>query len=337
MKVVRLLGICLMPAFAALFAMHPPGKRPSFGLVIHGGAGVMARENFTAEREQAYHKVLGEVLEKGYRMLEKGAPAMDVVEQCIWIMEDSPLFNAGRGAVFTYDGINELDASVMDGKDQKAGAVSGVRTVRHPISAARKVMENSPHVLLTGAGADEFAKEQCLEIVENEWFRDSLRYQRWLDAKAKEKNGPQGGLEPDLMKKFGTVGVVVLDKAGNLAAGTSTGGMNMKRWGRVGDSPLIGAGTWADNNTCAISCTGHGEYFIRYAVAHEVAARMEHGGQSLQKAADEVVNGVLKEAGGEGGLIGIDRKGNFVMTFNTSGMFRGSFMEGGKPMTAIFR
>jgi L-asparaginase / beta-aspartyl-peptidase len=315
-----------------------PATHPRFGLVIHGGAGTLARAQFTPEKEAAYHQVLGEVLKKGYQLLESGATAVEVVEQCIWIMEDSPLFNAGRGAVLTYEGLHELDASIMDGRDRQAGAVAGVRTVRHPISAARKVMEASPHVMLSGAGADSFARGQGLEQVENVWFRDATRYEQWKKAKAKLQSNPQGDADPEWerYRKFGTVGVAVLDRHGNLAAGTSTGGMGMKRWGRIGDSPIIGAGTWADNATCAISCTGHGEYFMRYVVAQDIAARMAYKKQSLQKAAEAVILGVLKEKGGEGGMVGIDRQGKVTLCFNSEGMYRGYYVEGGAPWTGIF-
>lgn len=328
--------VLFLPVFF-LVGAHSAKKKPRFGIVLHGGAGVLTREQFTPEKEKLYLAVLDGILVEGYNQLEAGKPALDVVEYCIGKMEDSPLFNAGKGAVLTYEGMHELDASIMDGANRHAGAVAGVRKVRHPISAARKVMEQSPHVMLSGAGADQFAQEQGLEIVDNSYFRDSVRYDRWLKSKLKQGSGPQGAIsDPDIPSKFGTVGVVVLDQAGNLAAGTSTGGMHMKRWGRIGDSPIIGAGTWADNATCAISCTGHGEYFIRYGVAQDIANRMAYGHQSLEKAADEVVNKVLKEAGGEGGVIGIDAKGNFVMTFNTPGMYRGHYIEGGEPQSYIF-
>lgn len=338
MKSHLLPWLCMALLALGSLGFVPPATQPRFGLVIHGGAGTVARENLSPEKEAAYHHVLGEVLKKGYQLLEGGATAIAVVEQCIWIMEDSPLFNAGRGAVLTYEGTHELDAAIMDGRDRQAGAVAGVRGVRHPISAARKVMEASPHVMLSGAGADSFARAKGLEMVANTWFRDSTRYEQWKKAKARLESGPQGDADPDWerYRKFGTVGVAVLDRHGNLAAGTSTGGMSMKRWGRIGDAPIIGAGTWADNATCAISCTGHGEYFIRYAVAQDIAARMAYKKQSLQKAAEAVILGVLKEKGGEGGMIGIDRKGRVTMCFNSAGMYRGYFVEGGQPWTGIF-
>jgi beta-aspartyl-peptidase (threonine type) len=245
------------------------------------------------------------------------------VERTIRTLEDSPLFNAGKGAVFTHEGKNELDASIMDGSNLKAGAVAGVTDIKNPISAARAVMENSPHVLLSGAGASEFAREQGLEIVPPSYFFTQQRWKNLQDILKKEKHG--------------TVGCCALDVHGNLAAGTSTGGMDNKRYNRIGDSPVIGAGTYANNVTCAISCTGHGEYFIRYTVAHDVSALMEYRGLSLAAAADTVVNGKLLRAGGKGGLIGVDRKGNIAMTFNTNAMFRAWAVSRGSTGIEIFQ
>ncbi|MEM6272081.1 MAG: isoaspartyl peptidase/L-asparaginase [Bacteroidota bacterium] len=321
-----------------------PDKKPEFALVIHGGAGTIKRKNLTPEREQAYRDKLQEVLLHGKKRLKKGASAVDVVESCIHLLEDSPLFNAGRGAVFTHDGKNELDASIMDGATLDAGAVAGVTTVRHPISAARAVMEQSPHVMMSGPGAETFARDQGLEMVDPEYFATERRKQQLQRAKQREaeqerKGEPGHGmlLSEDNDYKFGTVGVAVLDKAGNIAAGTSTGGMTNKRWGRIGDSPVIGAGTYANNATCAISCTGHGEYFIRYAVAHDISALMAYKGLSLQEAAEEVVMKKLKAAGGTGGVIGLDRQGNVTMTFNSAGMYRGYLRAGEKPVVKIFK
>jgi beta-aspartyl-peptidase (threonine type) len=237
-------------------------------------------------------------------------------------MEDSPLFNAGKGAVFTNDGTNELDASFMDGKTQNAGAIGGVKTVRNPIKAARAVMDNSPHVMLSGSGADQFAKEQGLEIVDPSYFHTDRRWESLQKAKAKENK--QTGYVTQLSEyKFGTVGCAALDKDGNLAAGTSTGGMTNKRWGRIGDAPIIAAGVYADNATCAVSSTGHGEYFIRYVVAYDIAARMAYLGESLEEASNNVVNKKLVEKGGEGGIISVDKDGNVAMPFNSKGMYRG--------------
>lgn len=330
----------------------------NFTLVIHGGAGAITRENMTPEQEEAYTKKLTEALKVGYKILNDGGSSLDAIEATIHIMEDSPLFNAGKGAVFTSEGTNELDASIMDGKTLKAGAVAGVTTIKNPISAARKVMENSPHVMLTGAGADLFAKEQGLEIVPNEYFRDEKRYQQFQKFKAKEKEKTQpkevekemkiktkvkedgsGQLIPMWEKdnKFGTVGAVALDKQGNLAAGTSTGGMMNKKWGRVGDAPIIGAGTYANNKTCAVSATGHGEYFIRSVVAYDISALMEYGGLSLEEAAGEVVMNKLVDLGGEGGVIAIDKAGNIAMPFNSSGMYRGFIKKDGIPQVKIYK
>lgn len=328
---IPLLFLSLSPA---------PGPQVRFGIVIHGGAGTIKKKNMTPEKEAAYTAKLTEVLQKGHQMLSEGAEALDVVEQCIWLLEDSHLFNAGRGAVFTHEGRNELDASIMDGSNLQAGAVAGVTTIKHPISAARAVMEQSPHVMLAREGAEAFAQENGLEIVDPSYFATDRRkksLERAIEREAKEGDGgfAEPGEENDY--KFGTVGVCVLDQNGNLAAGTSTGGMTNKRWARIGDSPVIGAGNYANNATCAISGTGHGEYFIRYAVAHDIHALMAYGKKSLEKAAKEVVHEKLKPAGGNGGVIGIDRKGNVVMEFNTAGMYRGYYRDGdAAPTVGIY-
>jgi beta-aspartyl-peptidase (threonine type) len=300
-------------------------KQPEqkFGLVIHGGAGVIKKENMTPEMEKEYETKLTEALAKGYSILENGGSSRDAVEHTINIMENSPLFNAGKGAVFTHNGYNELDASVMDGKNLEAGAVAGVRNVKNPISLARKIMENSVHVMLSGKGALEFAREQGLEIVDSSYF---FTDRRWKSLQKALKN-----------KKFGTVGCVALDKEGNLFAGTSTGGMTNKQYGRIGDSPIIGAGTYANNKTCAISATGHGEFFIRYTVAHEISALMEFKNYTLDDAANLVINKTLKNVGGDGGVIGIDHKGNITMTFNTPGMFRGFAISDGERGVFIYK
>lgn len=325
----------LLSALLLLTSLQPLGekKKPhEFGIVIHGGAGTILKKNMSPEKDQAYRAMLTKVLETGYELLDDGADAVSVVEQCIWLMEDSPLFNAGKGAVFTNAGTNELDASIMRGQDLQAGAVAGIKTVKHPISAARLVMEKSPHVMLSGHGAEVYAEEQGLEIVDPEYFQVERRAKQLEKAKKKEKAkskvGDQGFLpseENDF--KFGTVGVAVLDRKGNLAAGTSTGGMTNKRWGRIGDSPVIGAGTYANNATCAVSCTGHGEFFIRYAVAHDISALMEYKKKGIQAAADAVIMDKLVAAGGSGGVIGIDAKGNVAMSFNSKGMYRGFFRQ----------
>lgn len=317
----------------------------NFALVIHGGAGTILKENMTPELEQQYKEVLNKALKDGYDILERGGTSMDAVVAAIKVMEDSPLFNAGKGAVFANDGTNSMDASIMDGKTIKAGAVAGVHTIRNPIEGARAVMEKSPHVMLSGDGADKFAKEQGLKIEDPKYFFDQKRWEQFQKIKkegeikldhSSDTSGSILNIEFSGDKKFGTVGCVALDKSGNLAAGTSTGGMTNKKWGRVGDSPIIGAGTYANNKTCAVSCTGHGEYFIRNVVAYDVAAMMEYKGMSLEQAASEVVMKKLKSQQGEGGVIGIDSKGNITMPFNTPGMYRGYLKKGGKAWIGIY-
>jgi beta-aspartyl-peptidase (threonine type) len=311
-------------------------KVPEYALVIHGGAGTMDKSLMDEETAQKYHHSLNRALSIGDSVLMQGGTSLDAVEQVIRFMEDDSLFNAGKGAVFTHEGKNELDASVMTGHDMKAGAIAGVTSIKNPVSAARLVMEKSPHVFMIGAGAEAFAAENGLELVDPEYFYTASRWQALQNILSKDKEKTELSEDEKGQKKHGTVGCVALDKFGNLAAGTSTGGMTNKRYNRVGDAPVIGAGTYADNNTCAVSCTGHGEYFIRYTVARSVAALMEYKGYSLEKAADEIVMNKLKPAGGEGGLIGIDKKGNIVMPFNTSGMYRG-YCKPGVKKTFIYR
>jgi beta-aspartyl-peptidase (threonine type) len=311
-------------------------------LVIHGGAGTIKRENMTPEKEQAYHQALHAALDSGYAILEKGGKSVDAVIAAIKVMEDSPLFNAGKGAVFTSEGKNELDASIMDGSTLMAGAVAGVTTIKNPITAAYAVMTKSEHVMLIGKGAETFAKDQGIEIVDPSYFFDSARYQQWQKLKQKEL-GKEASMrdyfEDPFIKdtKFGTVGAVALDQSGNIAAGTSTGGMNNKKWGRVGDAPIIGAGTYADNHTCGISCTGYGEYFIRLSVAHNISSMMEYGNATLQAAADTVIIKKLTRLGGDGGMIGLDRQGNISMTFNSEGMYRGFIQKKGEAKTFIYK
>lgn len=286
-----------------------------YAIVIHGGAGTIKPDQISPEQDSSYRAALNAALNIGEQILKSGGSALDAVEQTIHSMENSPLFNSGKGAVFTHDGKNELDASIMNGANRMAGAVGGVTNVKNPITAARAVMEKSPHVLLTGKGAEQFAAEQNLEIVDPSYF---YTQRKWDVLQSALKN------EHDVAdEKKGTVGCVALDKEGHIAAGTSTGGMTNKRWNRLGDSPIIGAGTFADDATCGVSCTGHGEFFIRWAVAYDVSARMAYKGQSLQEAADHVVNTVLVEQGALGGLVSLDRFGNIAMPFNTSGMYRG--------------
>ncbi len=307
-----------------------PEKAP-FALVIHGGAGTIRAEDFTAEREAAYRGALTAALDKGSGLLAGGASSLDVVEAVIREMEDDPLFNAGRGAVFTAAGRNELDASIMDGATTLAGGVAGVTRVRHPISAARAVMERTNHVLLAGAGAERFAEAQGLEMVDPEFFWTESRWQSLERAREKESRETAAQAEP-----FGTVGAVALDRNGRIAAGTSTGGMTNKKHGRIGDSPIIGAGTYA-NERCGVSATGHGEYFIRFAVAFDICARLRSGELTLEQAADQVIHGVLGEAGGKGGIIALDDAGTPVLIFNTDGMYRGYRVAEGEPVVAIFK
>lgn len=299
-----------------------PKADARWAIVVHGGAGTITRARMTPEVEAKYRDMLKTVIDTGAAILASGGSALDAIERTIRLMEDSPLFNAGRGAVFTHEGRNELDASIMDGSDLAAGAVAGVTDIRNPITAARAVMEKSPHVMLTGKGASEFAAEKGLEIVDPSYFRDERRYNELQRALSNEKHG--------------TVGCVALDMNGDLAAGTSTGGMTNKRYNRVGDAPIIGSGTYANNATCAVSATGHGEYFIRYTVAHDISALMEYRGLTLDEAARTVVMEKLVKAGGTGGVVAVDRKGNVSMPFNTEGMYRGFKTSGGENGVFIF-
>lgn len=307
-------------------------------LVIHGGAGTIKKENMTPERERQYHEALQHALDTGYTVLQKGGTSMEAVIASITFLENSPLFNAGKGAVFTYSGKNELDASIMDGSTLKAGAVAGVTTIKNPIQAAYAVMTQSEHVMLAGRGAEQFAAEHGLEIVDPSYFVDSARYQQYLNRRERERTKDSSAIPEETRdKKFGTVGAVALDQYGNIAAGTSTGGMSDKRFGRVGDSPIIGAGTYAKNSTCGISATGWGEYFIRLAIAHDISAMMEYGGASLEEAATSVIMKKLPALGGDGGIIGLDRKGNISMTFNTPGMYRGYIRSHGEAKTFLYK
>jgi len=321
-RVLFLWGISFM-SFAA---------EPLVAIGIHGGAGTIKREAMSAELEATYIEFLDHAITAGYEQLRRGESGLDVVVNVIQLMEDSPLFNAGHGAVYTWDGTHELDASIMHGADLEAGAVAGVSTVKSPIALARAVMERSPHVMLAGSGAEAFALEQGFDVAPPEYFATERRRKALEAFKANE----QAGLQPEADHKFGTVGVVVMDAAGHLVAGTSTGGMTGKRWGRIGDSPIIGAGTYADNRSCAVSATGHGEYFIRHTVARDICARMQFGGTTLLDAADQVVKGELVEAGGEGGVIAVDSTGEVVLIFNTSGMYRASINARGQKTVGIY-
>jgi beta-aspartyl-peptidase (threonine type) len=322
----------LAACLAAALPAAADGEQPMISIAIHGGAGVISRGSMTAENERAYHADLGRALDAGYGVLDKGGSSLDAVVAAVRILEDSPLFNAGKGAVFNHAGINELDAAIMDGATQKAGAVAGVRHVRNPIELARMVMERTPHVLLAGEGAEEFALEQGMPLVPGSYFFTERRWQQLEDAQKAERTA---ALDEDI-GYFGTVGAVARDRDGNLAAATSTGGMTDKRWGRIGDSPIIGAGTYADNATCAVSATGSGEYFIRAVVAHEICARVRLSGVSAAAAARDVVHGKLKEIGGDGGVIVVDAAGALSLEFNTEGMFRGARDSGGRRETAIY-
>jgi L-asparaginase / beta-aspartyl-peptidase len=314
--------------FAYLFLASAGTAQQNYALVIHGGAGVMDKASMSAESQAEYKATLDIALKRGEQLLKTGATATDVVVAVITILEDSPLFNAGKGAVFTHEGKNELDASIMEGKNLNAGAVAGVRDIKNPILAARKVMEKSDHVLLSGNGASEFARSQGLEMVKNKYFFTPSRYESLKRLQQKERQRT-----PE--DNTGTVGCVVLDSYGNLSAGTSTGGMTNKRFGRIGDSPIIGAGTYANNQTCAVSATGHGEYFIRLGVARDISALMEYKNLNVADACSETIR-KLGEMGGTGGVIAIDSKGNIAMEFNTSGMFRGYIKSTGEKEIAIF-
>lgn len=324
-------------------AREKKSMKNNFALVLHGGAGTILKENMTPELEKAYLHDLDSALQAGYAVLEKGGSSLDAVVEAIKVMEDSPLFNAGKGSVFTADGKNEMDASIMDGSNLKAGAVAELHTVRNPIVAARCVMDRSEHVFMAGQGAEEFAKNNGCKTEPASYFFTQKRWDQLQQIKNSENKEhselDHGSAKRDDLKekKFGTVGVVALDKNGNIAAGTSTGGMTNKKYGRVGDSPIIGAGTYANNKTCGVSCTGHGEYFIRSVVAYDVSAMMEYKGLTLQQAADEVVMKKLKTFGGEGGLVALDAEGNIAMPFNTPGMYRAYRKSDGSKEISIYK
>ena len=308
-------------------------------IAIHGGAGTISPDKMTPEREKAIRATLKSSLEAGHAILKKGGSSLDAIIAAVEIMEDSPLFNAGIGSVYTHDETHELDASIMVGDTREAGAVSGVGTVKNPLALARMVMEYSPHVMLSGKGAEEFAQRNGVEMVENSIFNTPFRLNalRRAQIKTSSLTDPTNLDDLDTNFKVGTVGAVALDKNGVIAAGTSTGGMTNKRFGRIGDAPIIGAGTFADNSSCAVSATGHGEYFIRYNVAADICARVKYQDKSIADAGDEVINKVLKEAGGTGGVIIVDQAGNISMPFNTSGMYRGSIDVDGNVSVKIYK
>lgn len=335
-----------LPLIVALLACsgepveEPPAAKgvAPLAIAIHGGAGTILKANMTPEREAEYRTILGAALDTGYAILERGGSSLAAVEAVIVMLEDSPLFNAGRGAVFTHAGTIEMDASIMEGRGRNAGAVAGVTGVKNPIRLAGKVMTESRHVLLSGEGAEAFAREMGLEMMPPDYFETERRRRQLERARAAEAErtsdaGPVPLIDPE---KYGTVGVVALDGEGNLAAGTSTGGTTNKRWGRVGDSPIIGAGTYADNSTCAVSATGTGEYFIRGVIAHDVAARMRYGGAALGEAVRAAIDTTLGDLEGSGGVIALDARGNVAMRFNTPGMYRAAIDGAGTRTIAIY-
>lgn len=347
-------------ACAVLVLVAPPVARAAKStyragpaLVMHAGAGTIDRSRLTPERERATRAAMAEAMRAGWKILDQGGTSLDAVETVIRSLEDCPLFNAGKGAVFTHDGTNELDASIMDGATLRAGAVAGVKHIRNPISLARLVMERSPHVMLVGEGAEAFARSLGVPMVSPGYFYTADRWKALLEARRAEAESarargkarrsswlPRGGNPRrsfDASRELGTVGVVALDRAGHLAAGTSTGGTTNKRFGRVGDSPLIGAGTYASDQSCGVSATGTGEYFIRAVVAHDIAALVEYQGLSVQAAADRVVQQKLVALHGDGGVIAMDHSGRLAFSFNTSGMYRGYVKPDGTIVTAIFR
>ncbi len=315
-----------------LFPVWAVAAGQPVAIALHGGAGTIERDRMSAEVEAEYRSFLDKAISDGYQQLQAGEEGLDVVVAIIQRMEDSPLFNAGKGAVYTWEGQHELDASIMHGALMDAGAVAGVTTVQSPIALARAVMEQSPHVMLASRGAEQFAAELGIPEVSADYFSTERRKRALESYKARK----QAGVEPEVDYKFGTVGVVVLDSKGNLAAGTSTGGMTGKRWGRIGDAPVIGAGTFADNRSCAVSATGHGEYFIRHTVARDICARMQFAGQSLQDAAESVIMDELMAAGGDGGIVAVDADGHVSMVFNTPGMYRASVSGSGEKRIGIF-
>jgi L-asparaginase / beta-aspartyl-peptidase len=337
--------------FAEMKQLQSP-QDPRIGFMIHGGAGAIKKGSLTPEAEKLFRDKLTEIVLAAYKALQDGKTSVDAVELAITMMEDSPLFNAGKGSVFTSDGRIEMDASIMDGKTLAAGGVAGLHHVKNPITLARAVMEKSPHVLMFGDGAEQFAKEQRIELVDEKYFWTQPRWDVLQRIKKNEKDkkkreekekdqpkkvGELKGYSETAEQVFGTVGAVALDKDNNLAAGTSTGGMDNKKYGRVGDSPIIGAGTYANNNTCAVSATGWGEYFIRLGVARDISALMEYRALPVQAAADAVIKQKLQTLGGDGGVIVMDKFGNMAISFNTEGMYRAYIGSDGKPVVDIYK
>jgi len=345
-------NICLLFILCLVFSCNDESKntieliqnkseKVKFSIVIHGGAGSIRRDNMSEEREAMYRTKLEEAIRVGNNILKNGGSSLDAVQNTINILENSPLFNAGKGAVFTYEGANEHDASIMDGKTLNAGASAGTRTVKNPINLARAIMDNSSHVLLSREGAEAFAEEQGLDIVNPIYFSTEKKLKSLERVKASKQNKVASFYNEDLQdSKFGTVGCAALDKYGNLAAGTSTGGMTNKRWGRIGDSPIIGAGTYANNNTCAVSGTGWGEFYIRGIIAYDISALMEYKGLSLKEAAKEVIQNKLPNIGNQGatgGIVAIDKEGNIAMEFNTQGMFRATMNDKDELYIGMFK
>jgi beta-aspartyl-peptidase (threonine type) len=339
-------------SFLVLIGCTPNGKESKneqsqkvndFAIIIHGGAGTILKKNMTDEKEAAYKAKLEEAIKLGHTILKNGGTSQEAVIKTIQVMEESPLFNAGKGAVFTNAGTNELDASFMDGKTLNAGAVAGVKDVKSPIELAEKVMTDSEHVMLSGEGASTFAKEKGLEIVDPSYFYTERRFkslQRIIDREKTQLDHDDKTAvfyDSDIKNaKFGTVGCVALDKNGNIAAGTSTGGMTNKRWGRIGDAPIIGSGTYANNNTCGVSSTGWGEYFIRSQVAYDISAQMEYQQKSLKEATTDVIQNKLTKLGGTGGVVALDKNGNMSFEFNTAGMYRASMNDKGDLVIKIY-
>lgn len=345
-------NIFIVSLFMALIGCSPntvensgtDAKTNEFAIIIHGGAGTILKKNMTPEKEAEYKAKLEEAIKVGYDILENGGTSGDAVIKTIQVMEKSPLFNAGKGAVFTNAGTNELDASFMDGKTLNAGAIAGVKDVKSPIEAARMVMTDSEHVMLSGEGASTFAKEKGLEIVDPSYFFTERRFKSLERIRDREKTE----LDHDDKKamfydsdiknsKYGTVGCVALDKDGNISAGTSTGGMTNKRWGRIGDAPIIGSGTYANNKTCGVSSTGWGEYFIRSQVAYDISAQMEYSNKSLKEATTDVIQNKLTKLGGTGGVVALDKNGNMSFEFNTAGMYRASMDDKGNLVVKIYK
>lgn len=306
-----------------------------FSIAIHGGAGTLVKGMMTTEKEKEYKSALKIALDGGYAILKNGGIAVEAVKQAVVLLEDSPLFNAGKGSVFTASGLHEMDASIMDGKNLKAGAVSLISGIKNPIILAGDVMEKSEHVFLAGEGAMQFAKQLNYELEEEPYFYDELRHEQWLEIKDTDNFQLDHSIKKD--SKFGTVGAVACDQNGNIAAATSTGGMTNKRFGRVGDSPMIGAGNYANNKTCAVSCTGSGEFFIRGVVAYDLSSLIEHKGMSLEEATKEVIHKRILEIGGDGGLVAVDAMGNIAMPFNTEGMYRASKSSSGEKEISIYK